>query len=161
MPDYVIDTNVLIVASAADPGSPFDDTHVPPDELETILDWLVAFKKSDRFLVLDSKFQILNEYKNKLNGRDLGLMVIMAKMGHMKLVDVEYESDGTTAKVPEDFAKLDPSDRKFLAAALADSPPNIIVNATDSDWFTIENACERHGVTVKQLIGDWLRESSS
>lgn len=35
MPDHVIDTNVLLIASASHPDSPFDDTHVPvPQRLQ-------------------------------------------------------------------------------------------------------------------------------
>jgi len=44
MADHVVDTNVLIVASAADPGSPFEATHVPPKERQIVLAWLKEFR---------------------------------------------------------------------------------------------------------------------
>jgi hypothetical protein len=159
MPDHVIDTNVLLVASAAHPYSPFDDTHVPASERQTVLNWLVAFRNdSNRTLVLDGVFRIYDEYRHKMTEQDLGLLVIHDKMAgsRFRQVDIEYEADGT-AVVPEDFADLDRSDRKFLATALADHSHSTIVNATDSDWFAIEDACAQHGVVVEQLIEEWLR----
>ena len=44
---------------------------------------------------------------------------------------------------------LDPSDRKFLAAAVVGGA--IILNATDSDWGEQEALTERLGVPVEQL----------
>lgn len=47
-------------------------------------------------------------------------------------VEVKYDPTGT-ANVSEDFTALDLSDRKFLAAALADNGRSTLVNAADSD----------------------------
>ena len=47
--------------------------------------------------------------------------------------------------------------RRFLAAALADAEQSTIVNASDPDWFEIEDVCRRNGVVVEQLIETWLR----
>ena len=159
MPDHVVDTNVLLVASAADPFSPFGETHVPSGERKVVFDWLVAFRRDGRALVLDEMLRIYAEYRNKLTGQDLGLLVVHDKLTRSQLrqVDVTYEADGETAVVPEDFHAFDRSDRKFLAAALADGGQSTIVNAADTDWFEIEQECRKHGVVVEQLIEAWLR----
>ena len=159
MSDHVVDTNVLLVASAADLRSPFGDTHVPANERKVVLDWLSAFRNGGESLVVDNSFRIYNEYRNKLTDQDFGLHVVHEKMtkSNFRQARVDYQEDGT-AIIPDDLAELDRSDRKFLAAALADSGRSSIVNATDTDWLAVEEPCRRHGVVVEQLIGDWLRK---
>ncbi|MEI8360322.1 MAG: hypothetical protein WCH13_17780, partial [Deltaproteobacteria bacterium] len=62
MTGHVIDTNVLLVASAAEPYSPFDDSHVPPTEQLAVLDWLAAFRADEsREIVIDDLFRIYQE----------------------------------------------------------------------------------------------------
>jgi hypothetical protein len=46
--DCIVDTNVLLVASAQHPGSPFDDSNVPEVHMQVVLDWLMAFRKDSR-----------------------------------------------------------------------------------------------------------------
>ena len=161
MTDHVIDTNVLIVASAAHPYSPFDDTHVPPAEREAVLEWLSAFRRDERHLVLDTMFKIYDEYRNKLTDQDLGLQVITEKLQHsfLRTHSIRYDADGT-AVVPDCFRALDRSDRKFLATALADGGRSTIVNAADPDWYAVEDECVRHGIVVEQIIDAWLRARS-
>lgn len=156
MVDAIIDTNVLLVASASDPSSPFTDTHRSPEDCEIVLEWLMAFSESDASLVFDQDNRIYDEYHNKLQGGDLGLRVIYEKMTYGKIRQhvVEFESDGS-AVVPETFAALDRSDRKFLAVAIADRASghdSEIVNATDSDWRAIDGPCSEHGIVVRQLL---------
>ena len=60
MTGHVIDTNVLLVASAAEPYSPFDDSHVPPTEQLAVLDWLAAFRADEsREIVIDDLIENL------------------------------------------------------------------------------------------------------
>ena len=51
---YVVDTNVLIAASAADPVHPKDIDATPPDPLlrQQVWEWLDRFQQSDSRLVL-------------------------------------------------------------------------------------------------------------
>jgi hypothetical protein len=160
MTDHVIDTNVLLVASAAAPSSPFDDSHVPLAQQTTTFDWLVAFNgDSDRKLVLDECSRIVNEYRNKLTPQDYGLQVISHKWDTCcRFVPLDWDSDGN-ASVSTPFCQFDPSDRKFLAAALTDPNTISIVNATDSDWFEIEDELRVAGVAIFHVIEDWLRAS--
>jgi hypothetical protein len=155
--DHVVDTNVLLVASAAHPYSPFDDSHVPRKEQMKVLDWLSAFRADpDRRLVLDDLFKIYNEYRNKLTDQDYGLLVVHEKMNSLRSVGVSWDGSGY-AVVPPQFASFDPSDRKLLAAALADPETIDIVNAADSDWLKIEPALAATGVRVHHIIELWLR----
>jgi hypothetical protein len=57
------------------------------------------------------------------------------------------------AEFPDDLALLAfaPSDKKFVAVALASRTNPPILNATDSDWRLFEQALQKHGVQVEQL----------
>jgi len=154
--DHVVDTNVLLVASAAHPYSPFDDTHVPAAERSLVFEWLAAFRSDDgRQLVLDDRLKIYEEYRNKLTDQDYGLQVVKEKMQTLRFAEIDW--DGETAVVPEAFREFDPSDRKLLAAALRDPDGISIVNAADSDWLEIEEALAGAGVEVVHIIEPWLR----
>lgn len=73
MNDHVVDTTVLLVASAAHPYSPFANTHVPIAEQHIVFDWLTAFRAdTERQMVLDDLFRIYEEYRNRV-GRALSL----------------------------------------------------------------------------------------
>jgi|SRR5690606_14385957 len=159
MGDHVVDTNVLLVASALDPASPFHDTHVPVAEQETVFEWLAAFRADDgRRLVMDDRFGIYDEYRNQLTDQDYGLLAIHAKLDAVRLAAVSWDEHGY-AVVPEALEATDPSDRKFVAAALTDTATISIVNATDSDWVEIEKALDAAGVSVIHVIEPWLRRS--
>jgi hypothetical protein len=81
--DYIIDTNVLLIASAhlallvpsaQYPDLRFKDSEVPEEQMEAVFDWLVAFQKDDqRRLVLDHPFLkhgIYKEYHRKMTAQD-------------------------------------------------------------------------------------------
>ncbi|MEY4951327.1 MAG: hypothetical protein RL698_3538 [Pseudomonadota bacterium] len=157
MTGHVIDTNVLLVASAAEPYSPFDDSHVPPTEQLAVLDWLAAFRADEsREIVIDDLFRIYQEYRNKLTDQDYGMQVVHEKLQMARFVALEWDADGN-AIVPPAFAAFDSSDRKLLAAALVDPASISVVNAADSDWLEIETELEEAGVTVVQVLDVWLR----
>ena len=159
MGDHVVDTNVLLVASALHPASPFDDTHVPIEEQEAVFEWLAAFRADDeRRLVMDAGFAIYDEYRNQLSDQDYGLLAIHDKFDRLRSVTLSWDEHGD-AVVPKALEVTDRSDRKFVAAALADTAAISIVNATDSDWVAIEAALDAAGISVIHLIESWLRRS--
>lgn len=157
MEDYIIDTNVLLLASAIDPGSPFKDSdHVSEDHQQEVLNWLIEFRKDgQRKIVLDKSFKIWDEYHNKLTrGRDFGALVMADKLQSARFVEIEFDVYGH-ARVPAYLEKIDRSDRKFVAVALKDlfeEGLSSIVNAADSDWRECEEELNRAGITVKHLI---------
>lgn len=155
--NHVVDTNVLLVASAHDPGSPFDDTHVPFEQREVVFNWIQGFRQdAERKLVVDEELYVLsNEYRNKLTDQDYGLQVVMEKLRDPDFVAVSWEDDA--AVVPSDFDGFDRSDRVFLALGYHARERASIVNATDSDWLSIGNTMTVHGVVMEHLLEDWLR----
>lgn len=160
MADHVVDTNVLIVASAADPGSPFKDTHVPAAERKVVFDWLKAFRTDmGRRLVMDLKRGIFKEYRNKLTEQDYGIIVALKKLDSAAWVAVSYS--GQYAVVPPELAAFDNSDKKMVAAHLAhkaNGEDSTIVNACDTDWHEHEEKLTAAGVVVEQLVGQWCQK---
>lgn len=154
MADQLVDTNVLIVASASsDRGEQYGDVSVGPDDIQRVVDWLSAFGDDpSRKMVLDDHFKIWEEYNHKLTAQHFGLQVIHRKMAEsLHIVSVEYDEHGH-GKLPLALDKIDKSDKKFVAAALND-PSNIhIVNACDSDWDEHKVALHAHGIVVVELL---------
>lgn len=108
MPDAsVIDTNVLIVASAADDGSVFPAEGTPvarPEDRATVLNWLADFERDEsRHVVLDWHWHLCSEYQNKLHpAQDYGWLVILAKQDRNQVAWVGLEVDEHGHAVLED-----------------------------------------------------------
>ena len=163
MSDHIVDTNVLCAASTSDPGSRHNDTtHIPDDQLQRVLDWLMEFREDNgRLLVLDFDWRLLNEYKGQL-GEDpvnnIGMRVIYEKMSTCRWVDIPVDADGRERLPPPlDTAYDYRGDRKIIALALADQPNSTIINACDTDWYDWEETLAANGIVVEQIIGDWCR----
>lgn len=153
MVDRLLDTNVLIVASAARHLDPrFADVVVGVDAIDTVFRWLADFRAdTNSAMVLDELFNIYDEYRNKLQDQHYGLLVVHEKMNQMRQVSVTYDSNGYGC-VPAALHTIDNSDKKFVAAALND-PENIhIVNAVDSDWAEQAAVLRAHGIVVEELL---------
>lgn len=156
MADQVVDTNVLIVASAAEgvaSGYPAAGVSVGSAEIEKVFDWLKDFRDDPtRKLVLDELFEIYQEYHNKLSGQHFGLQVIDFKLREcLRQVPVAYDGNGHGI-VPSALSPVDNSDKKFVAAALHDPSAIHIVNATDSDWKQQQHLLQQFGITVIELL---------
>jgi predicted nucleic acid-binding protein len=140
-----------------DPDSPFKDSqHVPADARLEVLQWLTAFRKDrSRNLVLDRGREIWREYMKNLSKEDLGRKVVVDKIqSAIRYVTVQAEHHDSAVAA----AVHDPSDRKFVATALADEGNSSIVNACDTDWYDCEDALSKDGIVVEQLIDGWCRK---
>lgn len=154
MADHVVDTNVLIVASAANGLVPrYADVPVGSDDIQKVFEWVQAFRDAcDRRIVLDECFRIYAEYRNKLNDQHFGLLAIHHKLTScLRSVSVDYDGDGHGV-VPPALSCIDNSDKKFVAAALNDPATIHIVNACDGDWKEQAAVLESHGVVVVELL---------
>ncbi len=167
---YVIDTNVLIAASAvhaaANGVSQPHHREVTPEDpvlLATVCDWLMAFDASTSRLVLDSAGGLAAEYHHKLDYNDFGIQVLLGKINRSEVdfVDVDYDNNGDgIVPQPLDDVVRDLADRKMLAAALqALSLPgtSAIAFAGDTDWLDWEPALVQTGIVLEPLIEAWSR----
>ncbi|MEZ4354698.1 MAG: hypothetical protein R3F16_13725 [Myxococcota bacterium] len=152
MADHVVDTNVLIVASAAVEPK-YTDVNVDANGIDVVCSWLTRFRDdAARRLVIDEVWEIYKEYNHKLNAQHFGLQVVHHKLqACLRTEPVEYDGNGYGV-VPAALADMDNSDKKFVAAALND-PANIeIVYAVDRGWKRNHAALQAHSVVVVGLL---------
>lgn len=163
---YVVDTNVLIAASAADPIHPKDNDATPNDPAlrMKVWEWLERFQQGDSRLILDADLKIFDEYHQKLGFNDYGMQVVMHKWSTAAVdnVPVEYDADGL-AVLPETLRPVihDGADRKMVAAALASHVvfgEGCVAFAGDTDWHDWENALAQHQVLLEPIIEEWSRQ---
>lgn len=163
----VVDTNVLIVASAADDGSPFRPEATPVQEAalrQTVLDWLMEFERDNsRNAVIDWDWRICDEYKKKLCEQDYGWLAIAGKIDRQEITWVGLDMDENGhALLPDTLIKhvTDLEDRKMVAAALAalaDGHDCNLVNACDTDWLDCKGALASEAIVVHHLLEPWLQ----
>lgn len=172
MSRHVIDTNVLIVASGEHPESPFRSEKHPvedPLEAEKVFEWLASFEAGADRMVIDTDWEIPNEYSNKLTEQDYGQRVFFDKISRNEVdfVDIEWDANPAhTAKVavlnePLKTVVHDLADTKIVAACIKANEEQLdctIVNACDTDWYDWEPELQDAGVNVEQIIDVWLRE---
>lgn len=164
-PRYVVDTNVLIIASAAHPATPkeIDTTPQDPALQFRVWQWLVEFESSPTRLVLDSAGRIEEEYGRKLGFNDYGIQVVIHKWSTLAVdnVDVQYDNNGhAVLQSPLDSVVHDLADRKMVAAALEAMKhygESTIAFAGDTDWHDWEQALIQAGLSLEPLIEDWSR----
>jgi hypothetical protein len=158
---------VLIVASAADDGSPFRPDATPVQESvlrQQVLDWLIAFEQdAQRHAVLDWDWRICGEYQNKLTDQDYGWLALMAKKDRDEVLWVGLTVDADDhAILPPTLAHhiTDLADRKMVAAVLAAQREGHVcklTNACDTDWLDCAGALVEHDIATEHLIETWLR----
>lgn len=162
--NHVIDTNVLIVASAhAVLPEPRDATPAEPELREEVFKWLSQLDGTDAAIVLDYQWKIRGEYENKLGEQDYGIQVIQAKFDRDQviMVSVEYDADGYGI-LPGSLAscRWDNSDKKFGCAAFEAreaAEPVEIVNASDTDWYDVQAVLASEQIGLRQLTDCWCR----
>lgn len=163
---YVVDTNVLIAASAADPIHPKDIDATPddPTERQKVWQWLDVFQKSESRLVLDLAGEIYNEYTNKLGFNDFGVQVVMHKWSTAAVdnVDVAYDEHGHGVLQPPLLAVIrDNADKKMVAAALDSHRrygEGCVALAGDTDWHDWEADLLANNVLLEPIIENWSRQ---
>jgi hypothetical protein len=166
MESKLIDTNVLIVASVANPESDSRTHYRIPltvSDQNTVYQWLTEFQISTQSIVMDNKFYIFKEYQNNLSQQDYGYMVFFNKLNqnHVLFVDIDYDANGHAVLSPELNEVIhDPSDRKFVAAALQAGKESSceIINATDTDWLQWQELLRQFSIYVNNLLPEWLEK---
>ena len=162
----MVDTNVLIAASAADPTHPRDIDATPSDPAlrQQVWQWLTEFDQSDCRLVLDEALEIYNEYNHKLGFNDYGIQVVMHKWSTSAVdnVPVDYDADGHGV-LPDALSVVvhDAADKKMVAAALAAHAlygEGCVAFAGDTDWHDWEVDLAKQQVLLEPIIEAWSRQ---
>ena len=163
---YVVDTNVLIAASAIDAGSPIARDATPDDPVlrKKVWDWLSDFQQSESHLVLDGQGGIEAEYAKKLGFNDFGRQIVKYKWDTcaVDLVSVDYDQNGNgVLDEPLQTVIHDRADRKMVAAALdalTIHGESTIAFAGDTDWHDWEGPLGQHNVLLEPIIEAWSRQ---
>lgn len=153
MNEAVVDTNVWIMAHKS------KDLHTTPIEVDCAIkcvSWLTGyFDDPEHKLVADLQWKILDEYWTHLKQEQSLASQILANLqqsGRIHWANILFDRDGQ-AVLPSELGldEFDPSDKKFIAAALACDPHPPIYNAVDSDWQKHAAAIKAAGITVVEL----------
>lgn len=159
----IVDTNVAVVANGRQ--------RAPQASPACVLTCVGRLRdlQLHHTLVLDDGWRILREYLRELSpagqpgvGDAFLKWVLTNRANPARCEQVRItprdaaQPDGELREFPADpiLAGFDPSDRKFVAVALAhpDRPP--ILNAVDTDWWPYCAALAGHGVRVDFLCPD-------
>jgi hypothetical protein len=162
---YVIDTNVLLAASAASPtaGDMPDVSPSEPEHQEKVFRWLEEFEQSPSRIVIDfhKDSGIYAEYHQRLNGSHYGMLVLHGKLTQAlyDAVELSFDAHGH-AHLPADWEAIihDRADRKMVAAGFAARKEHgscAIAFASDTDWHGWQEALEQAGLCIEPVIPEW------
>ena len=147
---FVVDTNVAIAANGR-------NTHADPQCQSACIEKLEAVVKN-QVIAVDDQGAIVGEYAKHLNhsgepgvGDTFFKHVFNnqyqgARVRRVPVTPSEDEGRGFEELPPNSF---DPSDRKFVAVAVAAGA--VVLNATDSDWDEHAPLMSHLAVEVRQL----------
>lgn len=178
MPTYLIDTNVMLAASAYhSPLSALVDEAEPkePELRESIYNWLCDFDSSADSILLDEEWQIRGEYEHKMSfnshmrDQEYGFQVLQNKQdrGLVEYVPIELDTSSgePIAVLSEALTAIvsDRADRKWVAAAQSASSllelPCPIIYGAESDWYVIREELLTYGIECKHLLPEAWYES--
>jgi hypothetical protein len=154
----VIDSNVLIAANGK-------SDQANSACVENCIDVLMEVTENSS-LALDDAGEIVTEYRRYGSysgqpgvGDRFFLWVHQNQHRACHRVPLTPHEDRGYEEFPdtEDLKSFDRSDRKFVATALACTPPATIYNAVDSDWSHHALPLAAAGVKVKELCPDCLK----
>jgi hypothetical protein len=155
----VVDTNVLVVANgrAAQAG---------PGCVANCVETLTQVQATGR-IVLDDRLLILSEYlaNASLSGQPgLGDAFLKWVWEHQAVAEccetvAVKPRDGSFEEFPDtpELEGFDPSDRKFVAVAIASKNNPEVLNAVDSDWWDFRDVLTRNGVHVRFLCPEQFK----
>lgn len=157
----IVDTNVAVVANQQAPQASLDCVLRCVNCLHTL--------QRTGCVVIDAGWRIINEYKNNLREQgqpgvgDAFLLWLLRNRNNPRSCCQVHITPCAASATDTDFAEFptdpalvdfDPSDRKFVAVAVAHPEHPPILNATDSDWWHHRGSLTRHGVQVEFLCPD-------
>lgn len=153
---FVVDTNVPVVANGR-------SNQADPNCVIACIQALLEVREQG-VVVLDDGFLILREYMRNLSmsgqpGPGDSFMkwvwTIQGHPDHCRQIAITQRQDDSTNFVEfpadPDLTGFDPSDRKFVAVALASGNDPEVLDAVDSDWADFFAALTRNGIRLKFL----------
>lgn len=169
MTAFVIDTNVGVVANEGHPEA-------SPECVVVCTNFLERIVNGEALVVIDAGWEILEEYLRHMSSSgqpgpgDAFLKWLLNNQANPtrceqvwidRVID-PVEDNRVYEEFPgdPDLVTFDPSDRKFVAVALASPSRPSVANAVDSDWWEHREALERVGVRIEFLCADQVAKWS-
>lgn len=162
MADVIFDTNVPVVANGL-AGQASDAC------VEACIDRLLA-SRAQHVVLVDDGGLILEEYQRYLDHRGQPgagdaffkwLWDNQANEAHCRRVPISSIDPDPRGflEFPDDprLVTFDHSDRKFVAVAVAAGSQPVIVNASDTDWWTARQVLAEHGLNVEFLCPELMQ----
>ncbi len=161
MSAVVIDTNVPVTANGRHPAA----------GIGCVANCVAALKAARGSLVLiDDGQRILDEYRRHLSHSGQPgpgdaffkwLWNNQANRRRCRQVPITPVGGSYTdfAEYPEapELGAFDPSDRKFVAVALASGLAPDVLEATDSKWWPLREIFQRNGVSIRFLCPELMQ----
>ena len=162
----LVDTNVAVLAN---------ETIAPPELegcQEVAIDLIEAITRGEHILVVDDGGEIYEEYLHDLNPfrHQPGVGDAFVKWVfdhqwmdmHCQRVPITVTSapnaEISYAELPSlPDVRIDPSDRKFIAACCAHAAKPPIFEAIDSKWWGWKAALAQKGIQINFLCPDYVR----
>lgn len=165
MSAFVVDVNVAVVANGKSPQADAACSLACIRALREVRENVIAIDDGDR---------ILGEYRSQLSmsgqpgtGDEFMQWLFQNQCNESicQRVAITFDPEWGFEEFPHDDrlghvtdSLFDPDDRKYVAVALASQRNPSILNAVDSDWSEHRDALSDHGVVVKELCPNCLRE---
>ena len=119
-------------------------------------------------VVIDDGRLILDEYRANLNSSGqpgVGdrfyrwLLINLFNAERCTRVRITPTAEGSFMEFPahRDLAGFDPSDRKFIAVAVAHEYKPCVLQAFDSKWWPLRTALEEAGITITFLCPEEIK----
>lgn len=156
---FIVDTNVAVVANKKAMQASSNCIDICESQLKSVI-------KVGQ-IVIDDDWLILREYMNNLRPEgvpgvgDVFLKWVLVNRNNLaRVVQVHITQSADDVinfqEFPTDprLSKFDPSDRKFVAVAVAHPEHPPVLNAIDTDWWIHKDALEANGITVEFLCPD-------
>lgn len=165
----IVDTNVPIVANGRH--------RAPQASSACVLTCVQRLRdlQVNHTLVIDDSWHILREYLRRLSPTgqpgvgDAFLKWVLTNQANPQRCEQVSIHPRDAARPDDEYDEypddanldgFDPSDRKFVAVAMAHVEHPVILNAVDTDWWFYRVALARHGVLVDFLCPDAMPSAS-
>jgi len=161
MVEFIVDTNVPLIARGA--------SHMSLECEDNCAKFIEHFLRGRQILVIDDAYAILDEYMKRIETTgppdysNRFLKWLFENQGNphrVKLVKINQIGENNFEEIPESLGhlKIDPSDLKFIAVAIANKGKAQIAEASDSKWIGWESELNSHNIQIRFICKRELNE---
>jgi hypothetical protein len=151
MPDWIVDTNVAVVAQG--------NSHMSEECQWECISFIEEILNNKHIVIIDNNFHILREYQTNLSSKgspkygDRFLKWVLNNQANpLRVIQVPITEVGPNhfEEFPQSLEdiQVDPSDKKFIAVSIANEKKGSIVECADSKWIGWHHPLLKEGIKV-------------